>query len=63
MAVMSANRMNRDEFCAAMAPNDDARVRKILWTASWPGNARFRERIEDELQASRAPDNPVLPGC
>jgi len=47
---MSANRMNRDEFYAAMAPNDDARLRKILWTLYWRGNAQVRERIEDELR-------------
>jgi hypothetical protein len=54
---MPANRMNRDEFYAAMAPNDDARLRKILWTLYWRGNAQLRERIEDEL---RSPDQPKL---
>ena len=48
--VMSANRMNRDEFYAAVAPCDDARLRKILWTLYWRGNAQLRERIEDELR-------------
>src|SRR5215471_2136308 len=48
---MSGNRMNRDEFYAAMAPNDDARLRKILWTLYWRGNAQLRERIEDELHS------------
>ena len=48
---MSANRMNRDEFYTAMAPNDDARLRKILWSLYWRGNARVRERIEDELRS------------
>ena len=52
---MPANRMNRDEFYAAMAPNDDARLRKILWTLYWRGNAQLRERIEDEL---RSPEQP-----
>ena len=47
---MPANRMNRDEFYAAMAPHDDARLRKILWTVYWRGNAQLRERIEDELR-------------
>jgi hypothetical protein len=36
---MPANRMNRDEFYTAMAANDDARLRKILWTLYWRGNA------------------------
>jgi len=52
-----ANRMNRDEFYAAMAPNDDARLRKVLWTLYWRGNAQLRERIEDEL---RPPEQPKL---
>ena len=52
---MPANRMNRDEFYTAMAPNDDARLRKILWTLYWRGNAQLRERIEDEL---RSPEQP-----
>ena len=52
---MSANRMNRDEFYAAMAPHDDARLRKILWTVYWRGNAQLRERIEDELRPQDQP--------
>ena len=54
---MPANRMNHDEFYTAMAPNDDARLRKILWTLYWRGNAQFRERIEDEL---RPPEQPKV---
>jgi hypothetical protein len=54
---MSANRMNRDEFYTAMAPNDDARLRKILWTLYWRGNAQLRERIEDEM---RSPEQPKV---
>ena len=53
--VMPANRMNRDEFYAAMAPHDDARLRKILWTVYWRGNAQLRERIEDELRPQDQP--------
>ena len=52
---MSANRMNRDEFYAAMARHDDARLRKILWTVYWRGNAQLRERIEDELRPQDRP--------
>ena len=54
---MPANRMNRDEFYAAMAPHDDARLGKILWTVYWRGNAQLRERIEDEL---RPQDQPTV---
>src|ERR1700685_1550701 len=49
------NRMNRDEFSAAMARHDDARLRKILWTVYWRGNAQLRERIEDELRPQDQP--------
>jgi len=52
---MPTNRMNRDEFYTAMAPNDDARLRKVLWTLYWRGNAQLRERIEDELRSSEQP--------
>ena len=52
---MSTNRMNRDEFYAAMAPHDDARLRKVLWTLYWRGNAQLRERIEDELRPQELP--------
>jgi hypothetical protein len=52
---MAANRMNRDEFYTAMAPSDDARLRKVLWTLYWRGNTQLRERIEDEL---RSPEQP-----
>ena len=47
--------MNRDEFDAAMARHDDARLRKILWTVYWRGNAQLRERIEDELRPQDQP--------
>ena len=47
--------MNRDRFYAAMAPHDDARLRKILWTVYWRGNAQLRERIEDELRPQDQP--------
>jgi hypothetical protein len=52
---MSANRMSRDEFYAAMAPHDDARLRKVLWTIYWRGSAQLRERIEDELRPRERP--------
>jgi hypothetical protein len=54
---MPANRMNREQFYAAMAPNDQARLRKVLWTLYWRGNARLRQRIEDEL---RSPEQPKM---
>ena len=42
---MPANRMNRDQFYAAIGPLDDAGLRKILWTVYWRGNAQLRERV------------------
>ncbi len=38
-----------------MAPHHDARLRKILWTVYWRGNAQLRERIEDELRPQDKP--------
>jgi len=54
---MPANRMNRDEFYAAMAAHDDAHLRKVLWTLYWRGTAQLRDRIGDEL---RLPDRPKV---
>jgi hypothetical protein len=54
---MSATRLNRDQFYAVMAPSDDARLRKVLWTLYWRGSAQLRERIEDEL---RSPEQPKV---
>jgi hypothetical protein len=54
---MPANRMNRDEFYAALAPHDDAHLRKVLWAVYWRGDARVRERIEDGL---RPQDRPAV---
>src|ERR1700758_4342686 len=53
---MPANRMSHDEFYTAMAPSDDARLRKILWTLYWRGNAQVRERIQDELRPPEQPE-------
>jgi hypothetical protein len=52
---MVANRMNRDEFYTAMAPLDEAALRKILWTVYWRGTVQIRERIEDELRPPQLP--------
>jgi hypothetical protein len=52
---MAANRMNRDEFYVTMALSDEAGLRKVLWTLYWRGDARLRERIEDELQITPQP--------
>jgi hypothetical protein len=41
-----------------MAPSDEASLRKVLWTLYWRGDARLRERIEDEL---RPPNQPKVP--
>ena len=47
--------MNRDEFYVAMAPHDDACLRKILWTVYWRGNVQLRKRIADELRPHDQP--------
>jgi hypothetical protein len=36
---MPVNRMNRDEFYAAVMPLDDERLRKALWTVPLPSGA------------------------
>jgi hypothetical protein len=46
---MPANRMNREEFFAKLAPMDEAHLRKVLWNLNWRGSAQVRERIEAEL--------------
>jgi hypothetical protein len=56
---MSANRMNRDQFYAALAPLDDSRLRKVLWTLYWRGSAQLRERIEAELHPPEQPRAPL----
>ena len=46
---MPANRMNRDEFFAKLAPLDAEQRGKVLWNLYWRGTAAVRERIEGEL--------------
>jgi hypothetical protein len=59
--------MNRDQFFAKLAPLDEQRLRKALWTLYWRGSAATRERIEAELEPEprdrpkRAPVAPVDP--
>jgi hypothetical protein len=43
------DRMNREQFYAAMAGLDEERLRKALWNLYWRGAAPVRERIEAEL--------------
>ncbi|GAA4204509.1 hypothetical protein GCM10023074_42270 [Microbispora amethystogenes] len=45
-------RMNREQFYATLAPLDEERLKKTLWTLYWRGSAQLRERIE----AERTPD-------
>jgi hypothetical protein len=47
---MPANRMNREEFFAKLAPLDEAALQKALWNVYWRGSAQIRERIEGELE-------------
>jgi hypothetical protein len=47
---MPANRMNREEFFAKLAPLDEAALQKALWNLYWRGSAQIRERIEGELE-------------
>ena len=66
---MPAQRMNREEFFAKLAPLDEAGLRKALWNLYWRGSAQVRERIEGEIepaekarrkQAANQPRDPGL---
>ncbi len=46
---MGSQRMSREQFYAALAPLDEERLKKALWTLYWRGSAQLRERIEAEL--------------
>jgi hypothetical protein len=43
------DRMNREQFFAAMAGLGEEQLRKALWTLYWRGSATIRQRIEAEL--------------
>lgn len=66
---MPANRMNREEFFAKLAPLDEAALQKVLWNLYWRGSAQLRERIETEIEpaekarrvrAAAEPPDPYL---
>ena len=66
---MPANRMNREEFFAKLAPLDEAGMKKALWNLYWRGSAQLRERIEGEIEpaekarrqrAAAQPPDPAL---
>lgn len=46
---MAADRMNRDQFFAKLAPMGEEELRKALWTLYWRGSAQLRERIETTI--------------
>ncbi|MEU8178930.1 hypothetical protein AB0C14_39210 [Microbispora hainanensis] len=46
---MGPQRMNREQFYATLAPLDEERLKKTLWTLYRRGSAQLRERIEAEL--------------
>lgn len=65
----AANRMNREQFFARLAPLGEDQLQKALWNLYWRGNAAVRERIEAELEPAEAkerkparaePPDPVL---
>lgn len=60
MAGVAADRMNRDQFFAAMSGYDDAPLRKVLWNLYWRGTADVRRRIEAELgvRSAQRPEPP-----
>ncbi|HEX5994415.1 MAG TPA: hypothetical protein VFY84_04670 [Jiangellales bacterium] len=56
---MSADRLNREQFQARLAPLDSAAVRKVLWTLYWRGSAALRQRIETEIAAGTPGSRPI----
>jgi hypothetical protein len=49
---VTANRMNREQFLATLAPLDQAHLTKVLWNLYWRGGTAVRQRIETEIQTS-----------
>jgi hypothetical protein len=47
--LVSAKRMNREQFFRVVSELDEDRLRKALWNLYWRGTANVRERIEVEL--------------
>jgi hypothetical protein len=57
--LVSAERLNRNQFQARLAPLDDAALRKVLWTIYWRGSAVVRQRIETEVAAATPGRRPI----
>ena len=51
---MAADRLNREQFYAALADLDEAGLRKALWTLYWRGSASVRERIQAVIDPTSA---------
>ena len=51
---MAADRLNREQFYAALADLDEAGLRKALWTLYWRGSASVRERIKAVIDPTSA---------
>ena len=47
--MATGNRMNREQFFAAIAGLGEDQLRKVLWTVYWRGTAAVRERVETEI--------------
>ena len=60
IALVTAKRMNREQFFRAVSGLDQDRLRKALWNLYWRGTANVRERIEVEL-ASDGRSRPPRP--
>ena len=58
--LVSAKRMNREQFFRVVSALDEDRLRKALWNLYWRGTADVRERIEVEL-ASDGRGRPPRP--
>lgn len=63
IALVSAKRMNREQFFRVVSGLDEDRLRKALWNLYWRGTANVRERIEVELAGDGRgrPPRPAKP--
>jgi hypothetical protein len=55
IALVSAKRMNREQFFRVVSELDEDRLRKALWNLYWRGTTTVRERIEVEFASDGRP--------
>lgn len=61
MVSVGQDRLNKDEFYAAVADMDDKALKKVLWTLYWRGTGQVRDRFAELLGAAPEPAAPAAP--